>query len=67
MKKSLLVFTILSTIILASCGGKEVQSEGSGAADVVETEVVEGTEGTEGDGVSTSEDAILPLSEEPIK
>lgn len=66
MKKSLLVFTILFTIILTSCGGKEVQSEGAGAADVevVETEVVEGAEG---DGVSTSEDAILPLSEEPIK
>jgi hypothetical protein len=66
MKKSLLVFTILSTIILASCGGKEVQSEGAAASDVevVETEVVEGAEGDE---VSTGEDVVLPLSEEPIK
>ena len=45
MKKILVVFTILSTMILASCGGKAVESVATDStAVVVDTTVVEGTE-----------------------
>jgi hypothetical protein len=47
MKKILVVFTILSTMILASCGGKAVETDSTGVDStevVVDTTVVEGTE-----------------------
>jgi hypothetical protein len=45
MKKILVVFTILSTMILASCGGKAVETVGTDSTEVVvDTTVVEGTE-----------------------
>jgi hypothetical protein len=45
MKKILVVFTILSTMILASCGGKAVETVATDSTEVVvDTTVVEGTE-----------------------
>jgi hypothetical protein len=50
MKKILVVFAILSTIVLASCGGKGVSTEATDSTlvdsteVVVDTTVVEGTE-----------------------
>lgn len=48
MKKILVVFAVLSTIILASCGGKGVQSEGTDSVAVdsiaVDSVAVEGQE-----------------------
>lgn len=35
MKKSLVVFAILSTMVLASCGGKAVEAEATDSAAVV--------------------------------
>lgn len=41
MKKSLVVFAILSTVVLASCGGKGVSEEAADSTVVVDsTEVV---------------------------
>ena len=51
MKKSLVVFAILSTMILASCGGKSVETEVTDStavvADTVAVEVGGGAEGVE--------------------
>jgi len=48
MKKILVVFAVLSTMILASCGGKGVQSEGTDSVAVdsvaVDSVAVEGEE-----------------------
>jgi hypothetical protein len=47
MKKILVVFAILSTMILASCGGKAVETDSTSVDStevVVDTTVVEGTE-----------------------
>lgn len=40
MKKILVVFAILSTIVLASCGGSGVKEEGADSVAVDSTEVV---------------------------
>jgi hypothetical protein len=40
MKKILVVFAILSTAVLASCGGKGVSTEGTDSTSVDSTEVV---------------------------
>jgi ABC-type glycerol-3-phosphate transport system substrate-binding protein len=50
MKKILVVFAILSTTVLASCGGKGVSTEATDSTGVDSTEVVVDTtvvEGTE--------------------
>jgi hypothetical protein len=45
MKKILVVFAILSTMILASCGGKAVETVATDSTEVVvDTTAVEGTE-----------------------
>ena len=45
MKKILVVFAILSTTVLASCGGKGVSTKATDSTEVVvDTTVVEGTE-----------------------
>ena len=43
MKKSLVVFTILSTMILASCGGKAVETVATDSTAVDSTAVVADT------------------------
>ena len=43
MKKSLVVFAILSTMILASCGGKAVETVATDSTSVDSTEVVADT------------------------
>ena len=43
MKKILVVFTILSTMILASCGGKAVETVSTDSTLVDSTEVVDYT------------------------
>jgi hypothetical protein len=55
MKKILVVFAILSTTVLASCGGKGVSTETTDSTEVVvDTTVVEGTE-VVGGGAETVE------------
>jgi hypothetical protein len=48
MKKSLVVFAILSTMILASCGGKAVETVATDSTSVDSTEVVVDTTAVEG-------------------
>ena len=48
MKKILVVFTILSTMILASCGGKAVETVATDSTSVDSTEVVVDTTAVEG-------------------
>jgi ABC-type glycerol-3-phosphate transport system substrate-binding protein len=43
MKKSLVVFAILSTMILAACGGKAVETVATDSTSVDSTEVVADT------------------------
>lgn len=50
MKKSLVVFAILSTMVLASCGGKGVQSEADSTV-VDSVEVVVDSVAVEGEEV----------------
>ena len=51
MKKSLVVFAILSTMILASCGGKAVETEAVDSAAVDSVEVVVDSVAVEGEEV----------------
>lgn len=51
MKKSLVVFAILSTMILAACGGKGVQSEGTDSVSVDSVEVTVDSVAVEGEEV----------------
>lgn len=51
MKKIFVVFAILSTIILASCGGSGVKEEGADSVAVDSTEVVVDTVAVEGEEV----------------
>lgn len=56
MKKILVVFTILSTMILASCGGKAVETVASDSTAVDSTAVVADTVAVEvGGGVEVVE------------
>jgi hypothetical protein len=61
MKKNLVVFAILSTMILASCGGKAVETVATDSTSVdstevvVDTTVVEGTEEVVGGGAEIVE------------
>ena len=48
MKKILVVFAILLTTVLASCGGKDVSTEGTDSVSVDSTEVVVDTTVVEG-------------------
>jgi Glu-tRNA(Gln) amidotransferase subunit E-like FAD-binding protein len=70
MKKSLVVFAILSTMVLASCGGKSVESEVvDTTAVVVDTTsvVVEEAEVIGGGAESVEVEPVKPVKGEAVK
>jgi hypothetical protein len=59
MKKILVVFAILSTTVLASCGGKGVSTEATDSVAVDSTEVAVDTVAVEGvDSVEVEADQV---------